>query len=113
MFCIFVPSKILLGSAFMVTLVKLVFDTFMLTLLVIVLKQMNLLSCLIVMLRALMKSLYPLRSKGDTTLITDKLARSFVSPRAHIVYAPLGSSLQPLYIHTCHTFSPHDHVVYV
>ena len=67
MFCLFVPSHNKLGSAFIVTLVKLVFDSFMLTM--IVLNQTNLLSRLVVtlitvigytfMLRALMKSVYP------------------------------------------------------
>ena len=90
MVCLVVPSNIKLGSAFIVTLVKLVFDYFMLTLLVLVLNQMNLLSCLVVtiitlightfMLRALMKFVYPRRSKGDTTLITDKLSRSILYP---------------------------------
>ena len=45
---LFVPSNIKLESAFIVTLFTLVFDSFMLTLLV--LNQMNLLSCLVVTL---------------------------------------------------------------
>ena len=69
MFCFFVPSNMKLGSAFIFTLVKLVFESFMLTLLVLVLNQMSLLSCPIVtlitligytfILRALMKFVYP------------------------------------------------------
>ena len=67
MFFLFVPSHNKLRSSLIVTLVKLVFDSFMLTMLV--LNQIILLSRLVVtlitvigytfMLRALMKSVYP------------------------------------------------------
>ena len=54
---LFVPSNIKLGSAFIVTLVKLVFDFFMLTLL----NQINLLSCVIVTLITLIGHIFMIR----------------------------------------------------
>ena len=62
MFCLFVPSNIKLGSAFIVTLVQLVFDSFMLTLLVLVLNQMILLSWLVVTLITLLGNTFMLRA---------------------------------------------------